>query len=494
MGSDRERELSPTEKPIRKIWELSPINVKRNHDRTGRIKVFREARHAAQTWVIEELRNSANHLLMGESFRPGDENTIRELFQKIADNFVGNGLKWRHNFLLTELNRGSRDLVLQWPRQKYPFIVRLGLRGSPINTRTFPMIRKFNLLRKAFIAHIKQDHAAYKNIDRQPDPEKGDQGEVLHHKGLVLLSMVLFGGAGSSARLRGIASNAMQRMEIYRDLLWVDWQINPENPGSNWTRWISDPLSALLLSVSYDGGMKTLVPNLGTKSRSVEYAMWKAINCFLAKIDLPESMRPTSLGMLMSWSKAWHYRHLPPFVAAYMTGELQSVSLPPHAWRRMLERIPVKHIQDPDKVRDEPIRTQQKALSAMTSEDGRYADADLVITHLRTILQGQPYNESLSNKQDTTEDDSKKNTKEKHSMRRHLASLRKHNNLTPLCQLLIDWVSARIDHHSQYNSSTSVVYGQLAAIDRLMLGEIGIANPLEFTNEQFEFIYQRVIE
>ena len=439
-------------------WVVREVVPNPEHDPTKRLKATLKKRHTAEEWVVERVREEAPHLLTGTPDAPPDAQWVKELMAKI-DTMRGNQHRWRRNFLLRALNRGARELG--WPTFPYAPVVTLRQPSSRLNAATFPLIKRFRRLRDAFQQRLPDAFVA-----PEAEPESLRQGRIL-------LSAVLFGGLASRPRLTAVSSTELARYAAYRDYLWLEWQDGDDKVLGDWQRWLPDPLTAVLLVRAHACGTKRLLP-LGISARQT---LWPTIAQAIAGLGLPSEDQPSSIRELLDWASAWLYRYLPPFLAHYSTGRLDTAALPPHAMARLLVGKPVA-VPDTSSLSVEVDGDRRRP--TYRSAPPQLGDLDGTATDLRRILRGQLNGHTGK----------RHRTRNVRLIREALQEFGEREDLPPIIQLLTDWVEQRIGR----DAAVTVCLSQLEAIDRLLTERIGLDDPLAYAPDRLRAVYLDVIE
>lgn len=441
---------------------------KRNH-----LAIQKRAKQ--EEWVVVWISKEAPHLLEGSKEASPSNELIDRLLAEI-DLAKGEKRRWRRNFLLRALNRGARELG--WPSFPHQPIIKLWLRGSPINSTTFPYITKFTKLREIFSKHWK----AQGNQAPFVGPVASDSAEGQYlRQGQILLSAILFGGIASRARLAGVAQHALSRLDAFGDFVWVDWPENTDDADSSWQRWLPDQTTGLLLARALVDGINCLFS--ADEKIAPEKRAWAAVDNFLASLNLPKENRPTSLRMIFDWASTWHFRHLPPFLAACANEELESSALPPHVWLRHLQQ---RAIPAPSS----GARTVSTITNTVNEKPYRptvmlNSDLDEPARKLRNILRGKSQESTPA---------TKKPSKTAKQIRQNLSQFIAQEDIPAILQLLSGWVSTRISRGSPTQSAISVALAQLESIDRLLIDAVGFDDILSYSGDRLMSVYISVID
>jgi hypothetical protein len=453
-------------------WQVHTIPEYLRYDLSGRIRSAREKRRAAEQWVRDRIKDDDAKLLAGHPDAPPTKRQVDDLLAEI-DTFRGRELRWRRNYLLRALSKGARELG--WPTFEHMPIVALHLRGSPLNAQTFPMIARFRRLRGAFIEHLQQTGQP---PDATANATAALANRLLYRQGQLFLAAILFGGLASRSRLSALAEKGLQRIGVHQNWLWVDWNEAAEGAAERWGRWMADPLSGVLLAQALRDGLSSLQPVV--EETPPMTALWLAIRAVLLEMPLAKEERPTSLTLLLNWARAWLFRYLPPFLAEYATGRLDTVSLPPRAWRRMVEGRPVE-----GEVADtKPLDTSARQSPQYNRSPTLPSDLEASAIALRNILRGQLGQSSAKGKQ----------TRNPKRIRPAIHALLQQETLPPIVQLLAFWSDQRLAGQFGAATTATMVSSQHEAIDRLLMAQVGLDDLLSYELARVRSVYLAVMD
>jgi hypothetical protein len=436
------------------VPQRKPVKVKGK-----RIVAWIKKREGHETWVVDCVRAEAPELLAGQPDAPPKAEWVADVIRRI-DTVSGYGHRWRRNFLLRALNRGARELG--WPTFPYQPVVSLRLPGSPINDETFPLIGRFRMLRNSFLARIDQASASK---EKAPLPL---------WQGRILLSAVLFGGIASRSHLAALARHDLGELVTHGDLLWVEWQDLDDEGSGNWQRWIADPITALLMAQASSDGVSGLLPGRDSSAD----ALWARLRAALKDLDLHKSDLPRSIRELLNWASAWLFRKLPPFLAHYAAGKLETVVLPPHVMARLLLQARLSPSALASLAESPPESSQPVAYRP------KPADCEGVENSIRRLRR------LASGKLDTDDSSADSTSRSSQTVRCRLEEFRAKTELPPVIQLLTDWAIQRLANRV----GVTVVWRQLETIDRLLVERVGLDDIVTYESDRLLDVYRSITE
>lgn len=468
-------------------WKIVVATTKASRDPFGRIKSRLEQKRNAQLWVIKRLRELAPEAVVGDLQVPGLQAAIDTLLDEIKQGFVGQEMQWRRNFAVAGLDRGRRQL--KWAVDVPLPVIKLKQRGSPLTPANFADIRRFRRMRDALLNYLKA------NLEPVTDPAASHpllgptRTEV--QTGVLLLCAVTFGAVANRSRLQRIAQCLASPSAIHvgARFIWVEWNEGGDGASDRWGRWIADPLSSLVIA-RYLAEQK----QHGTGAAPATDDSWPALCAALAAIEVAKDDRPTSMRMLLAWAASWNYRYLPPFLAEYASGRLLSASLPPHAWRRLIDRRPVAFTPERQQSQVSQAHLGQPARgpasAGLTAREAALALRQLLRKGIqrRTFGAGAP----LARDQRGQPKYPPKLAQVRTEVR-HFAEC---PDVPMLVRLLADWVMSSVGRVQSKGASNrlTTILRNLEAIDYELSDEIGAEDILQLTGERRTEIYTRILE
>lgn len=304
--------------------------------------------------------------------------------------------------------------------------------------------------------------------------------------GSILLSAVLYGGLLSREWLTPLLRGLPDKVRVHGDLMWLDLErpyIYPKHEEQKektkyiHRRWFPDPLT------------QTLIVQLHTRFQEHIASCSRLDAQLCLKVILhdlvPEKTICPSISDLYKGAATWLGLRIPSFLVSYATGKTMSVSLPPHAWTRLLLDKNLEHSSKnlPDTELNKAIIS--RGLSAVFQGDDLYGQ-DIFRKKLAGILS-----------------DARKTQARSTETRKKIESFLNGNGnqmivmLHLLCSWSIELLSSLIDGVEGRKNRTALrpssVGTYLSAIGEPLIACAGSDNILEYDAEELRSLYEHVI-
>lgn len=442
----------------------------------GRIASREGERRAAETAVLQLLRDeNATWLIEGKTPPHDADTAIRRLLDKIEESGNAELRRLKRNFFIRTMEDARR--AGHWSGPIPAQTLRAPLPRPPITETSFPHIALTGTLRSTFLDALRDPQ--FPALDRVLAIRRFGHAKARPtsrdlEAGCALLSAVLFGGVTRTSHLEAIARAPAERLQRHDNCIWIDWlqSAEPRTSDARWQRWYPEQISGFLVARAHRNNCFPLARTPGNVT--IKEAIWKSIDAILAILPLTPENRPPSLPKLMAWAKTWTYYQLPPFLAAYACGRIESASRVPDAHLRMLARrpaalsgsVPAEYVAV-----DSPLRPGRHDL-APGSATGNLA---VLRRELRSAISA---------------------SREKHVAVRALARYLERHDLTPAFVRLSEWARSLCDHHTRGSARRrlSSIYEYVSRIDLPLAVALEARDPVALTASEFEALYSEILE
>ena len=190
--------------------------------------------------------------------------------------------------------------------------------------------------------------------------ENPDNGSPSLHLGTILLSGILFGGLLDPKWLTPLLRGLPERIRLVGAVMWVDLQRpyiypklkeEPEKRKYLHRRWMSDPLTQALIM-----RLHQKFPHYLEHCQNLD-----ALFCVkhLIQSIIPERSERLTISEIYHGATTWLGLRLPSFLVSIASGKIATVTLPGHAWTRLMldNAVPYTYMPDEnDKATDLPKR------------------------------------------------------------------------------------------------------------------------------------------
>lgn len=294
--------------------------------------------------------------------------------------------------------------------------------------------------------------------------------------GQMLFSAIVFGGLTDPKAMLQLPY-ANKNIRYHGDYVWVDL-FTPDYPKHTHAqrglrRWFPDPVSLILL---------TRLPKLPasyTDKNKLRHWLNLALLSFIKKLSAEAVGRPTyrqvraSINTWRSTVNAYQHLILPPYIARYCAGEVDSTAWPEKVWLRVLMQ---------QAVIAEPVikNTLEQHITGAPVKPAQLSIDDSKKHALYRAVRAALHKDS------TTREPSMSSVTEQ------LRGLKLDaQHISPLLYCLVDWVKQRfIKKHIK----RSTAYQQLTSIGRDLLSTFDEQHLLELTTEDFHSAYESILE
>ncbi|HZJ96614.1 MAG TPA: site-specific integrase [Oligella sp.] len=322
------------------------------------------------------------------------------------------------------------------------------------------------------LAKLRQQIAAFEKQLQRPVQDLS----VSMLYGQMLFSAIVFGGLTDPKAMLQLPY-ANKNIRYHGDYVWVDL-FTPNYPKHTHAqrglrRWFPDPISLVLLD-----RLPKVPDEYSDKSKLrnwLNLALLRFIYSLSAE-DVGRAENRQVRGFINTWRSAVNaYQHLilPPYIARYCAGEVDSTAWPEQVWLRVLVQQAV--IADPvDKniSEQELSGTSVKPVQLSIDDSKKHA----LYRSVRAAL----------HKDSTTREPSMKSIKER------LLNLKlEAQSVSPLLYCLINWVMLRFNNKE---IKRSTAYQQLTSIGRDLLSSFDEQQLLGLTAEDFHSAYENILE
>ena len=322
------------------------------------------------------------------------------------------------------------------------------------------------------LAQLRQQITAFEEQLQRPMQDLS----VSMRYGQMLFSAIVFGGLTDPKAMLQLPY-ANKNIRYHGDYVWLDL-FTPDYPKHTHAqrglrRWFPDPISLILLT-----RLPKVPGEYSDKSKLrnwLNLALLRFIYSLSAEVVGRAENRQVR-GFINTWRSTVNaYQHLilPPYIARYCAGEVDSTSWPEQVWLRLLAQQavigePVVKLALEQDHTDTPIKPTKLSIN----DNKKYA----FYSSVRTAL----------HKDSTTREPSMKIIKE-----RLLTLKLEAQSVSPLLYCLIDWLMQRFNNKK---IKRSTAYQQLTSIGRDLLSSFDEPQLLGLTSEDFHSTYENILE
>lgn len=300
--------------PIAVSGAASDIRRRREASETRRVDV----QSMVRAWIEDGGHRS---WLEGQTGLTVDAQHVKALRAKIDLAYRGSDRQWATNYLVRGLERGR--LQCGWNVKVPPHVLTLRLPSPQLNADTFVGLTKSTDIEQAILAYWNQCARSAAPVTQE----------------MIIISAIWHSALIDRKRINAVDEQLRAgavRVTADGQWAWVDWQ---DAPG-NWQRHVFDPYTTLLI-------LRWLDDRVGGPDNSVEATpedrefpslrlslrVWRTLRSKLGSEAFGVRCWSDFLGAAQA---KWHYV-LPPALAHYAHGKINTASLPPHAcWRVLL--------------------------------------------------------------------------------------------------------------------------------------------------------------
>lgn len=440
-------------------WRLTRVTVKnvlgdQGRTRNQQIRALREEKKLLRLFEM---------LVPGVSTgKPGLEifdSQIDQLNVHLQQNAeAGRGAMRLRRFLRIGLITGSSEL--NWHVTIPPSETRLINPSNPLEPSGFELIQTLRMQAVEFEKTLTPEFLA-----SQPYELRWGQ---------FVFSAVMLGGLSDKTGLAQLASKYLE-LQYHQDYLWTDL-FDADTPESQKARrglrrWFIDPVSAILYQQ---------LPALPEPASDKGYwpELERSLHAFLNYLAKQAGQkgyfsRSTTVKIFFSVVRTHHHLFLPPYLAQYCSGEVNSSAWPAAAWQRILfNQRPAKN---PEMSLELPVIEQTTAIKRV----GQSAPP-LQINVLRGKIAA-----ALNRPKGTSEPTFK-------SVQDKLRMLQAEVEQTStLLACMLAWFKYR---HSEKHIKRSSAYQQFTSLSSELLTVIDDRDFLSFDGEEFLGVYEDVLE
>ncbi|MDE2253694.1 MAG: DNA breaking-rejoining enzyme, catalytic core [Betaproteobacteria bacterium] len=303
-------------------FEIDPIAV------SGAASDIRRRREASETRRVD-VQSTVRAWIEDGGHRPWlegqmgltiDAEQVKALRAKIDLAYRGSDRRWATNYLVRALERGR--LQCGWNVKVPPHVLTLRLPSPELNADTFVGLTKSTDIEQALLAYW---------------------GQCAQSAAPVTQEIIIISAIWNSALIDRKRMNAVDeqlragavRVTACGRWAWAEWQ---DAPG-NWQRHVFDPYTALLivrwLGARLDGADHSIEATPEDRefpSPRLSLRVWRTLR---SKLGVEAFGVRSWSDFIRAAQAKWHYA-LPPALAHYAHGKIDTASLPPHAWWRVL--------------------------------------------------------------------------------------------------------------------------------------------------------------
>lgn len=321
------------------------------------------------------------------------------------------------------------------------------------------------------LAKLRKQIAAFEEQLQRPV----QNSSVSMRYGQMLFSAIVFGGLTDPKAMLQLPY-VNNKIRYYEDYVWVDL-FTPDYPKHahaqrGLRRWFPDPISLILLT-----RLPKVPDEYSDKSKLrnwLNLALLRFIYSLSAEVvNRAESRKARAL--INSWRSTVNaYQHLilPPYIARYCAGGVDSTAWPEQVWLRILVQQAV--------IAEPVVNTSEKSLTCAPVKPAQLNIDDSKKHALYRSVRAALHKDS------TTREPSMKSVKER------LLNLKlEAQSISPLLYCLIDWVTQRFQNKE---IKRSTAYQQLTSIGRDLLSSFDEQQLLGLTAEDFHSAYESILE
>lgn len=324
----------PSQGLKRPLWKIRPDESEDGlpPDVARQIKKFK-AIHDHQRVVLAEVTKMFPELAHGESGASIGYEDLFKLLDKTEKNIVGEALRYRRNYLASNLARGNEQLG--WKVPVPPLIAYVRRAPSPWlprNFRMLPRVRAWQLASRHALGSGRQEFLE-RSIEKQPRIRLGE----------ILFSAMLDSAMLNAADL-GILARALLEppdsglILIHEDLMWMEGFASEKH---TYRRFFMLPETRSLILQWFKDGLWNDARNAyqrGTKNLERPFTtaqVFTAIQSYLKKLSLHARGIPGSFSQLVWPISTLHSIALPGFLLHHASSVASATSLPLSVFLRL---------------------------------------------------------------------------------------------------------------------------------------------------------------
>lgn len=332
-------------------FEVDPVwGIGSAPDVRRRREASEQRRVTVQTAVREWIKEAKHQdWLAGVPSLTIDAADVDALRSKIDVTYQGADRRWAANYLARGLERGRQQC--DWKVRVPAYVLTLRLPKPQLNAETFVGLTQVDAVERAILDEWARCASAQKSVTLET----------------VLISAIWFSALLDRKRIAAVhAQLSVQALRVTPDgrWAWVEWQ----DAVGNWQRHVFDSITALLalrwlhtqpMRDKVSGGEPPGEPD--AQETGLSRRLWRVLR---TQHRLETFGINSSSAFLQAAQAKWHYR-LPPVLAHFASGRIETVALAPHAWWRVVlgQRL-APHAEQTaavEPVEDEEIATEQAA-------------------------------------------------------------------------------------------------------------------------------------